>query len=178
MLGVVMKLVFCNLTILFQFTKYEHIPMKAFVYTSLAIGIATAIHSGAVIASEPVTPIQHVIVVVGENVTFDTLYGAYQPTKGQTIKNLLSQGIINADGTPGPNYAKAAQREGHNLSALYSAKPARDAAYAALPQPLQTGILDPSTFQFQSGIPDTRFPTDLPAGPFQITKYVPYGSAQ
>jgi phospholipase C len=150
---------------------------NSFIYSSLALGIAIAINSGAAFASEPVTPIQHVIVVVGENVTFDTLYGAYQPPKGQSIKNLLSLGIINADGTPGRNYAKAIQREGSNLSDQYSARPLRGAAYATLPQPLQTGILDPSTFQFISGIPDTRFPTDLPSGPFQITKYVPYGSA-
>ncbi|NBS18070.1 MAG: hypothetical protein EBS79_14580, partial [Gammaproteobacteria bacterium] len=37
------------------------------------------------------TPIKHVIVVVGENVTFDTLYGTYLPRKGQKVNNLLSQ---------------------------------------------------------------------------------------
>jgi phospholipase C len=88
---------------------------NSFIYSSLALGIAVALNSGAAFASKPATPIQHVIVVVGENVTFDTLYGAYQPSKkGQSIKNLLSQGIINVDGTPGPNYSKALQREGIN----------------------------------------------------------------
>jgi len=148
----------------------------SFIYSSLALGIAVAINGSAAFA-EPATPIQHLIVVVGENVTFDTLYGAYQPPEGQTVKNLLSQGIINADGTPGPNFANAMQREAHNPADKYSAKPVPDAAYDVLPQPLQIGILDPTTFQFKGGIADTRFPADLPAGPFQITQYVPYGSA-
>lgn len=150
---------------------------NTFIYSTLALGIAVALNNGEAFASKPETPIQHVIVVIGENVTFDTLYGAYQPPKGQTIKNLLSLGIINADGTPGPNYSKAIQREGFNPTDQYTAKPSLGNAYANLPQPLQTGILDPGTFQFMSGTPDVRFPANLASGPFQITKYVPYGSA-
>ncbi|HXW84441.1 MAG TPA: hypothetical protein VEJ86_08545, partial [Candidatus Binataceae bacterium] len=41
---------------------------------------------------EPATPIRHLIVVVGENHSFDNLFGAYQPEPGQTIRNLLSEG--------------------------------------------------------------------------------------
>ena len=61
------------------------------------------------------TPIEHVIVIIGENHTFDNLFGAYQPRHGQTIHNLLSEGIINADGTPGPNFftGSAAARCGY-----------------------------------------------------------------
>ncbi|MDD1622387.1 MAG: hypothetical protein LUQ11_13000 [Methylococcaceae bacterium] len=150
---------------------------NSILYSSLALGIAVALHQAPAVAQTPATPIQHLIVVVGENVTFDTLFGAYQPPQGQSIKNLLSQGIINADGTPGPHFAKAMQRQGHNPTDKYSARPARDAALDVLPQPLQIGILDSTTLQFKGGIPDMRFPTDLAAGPFQITKYVPYASA-
>jgi phospholipase C len=147
-----------------------------FIYSSLAVAIATVLNGGVVFASKPVTPIKHVIVVVGENVTFDTLYGAYQPPKGQTIKNLLSMGIVKADGTPGINYAKAIQREGFNSTDEYSVKPKRGNAYPSLPQPLQIGMLTPN-FTFLGGTPDTRFPANLASGPFQITKYVPYGSS-
>ncbi|OAI09932.1 hypothetical protein A1359_17815 [Methylomonas lenta] len=150
---------------------------NTFLYSSLALGITLTFYNEAVLAKSPITPIQHLIVVVGENVTFDTLYGAYQPAKGQRIKNLLSQGIINVDGSPGPNFTKALQHQGHNPANAYSPRPKMDEALDALPQPLQIGILDANTFQFKGGIPDTRFPADLPAGPFQITKYVPYGSA-
>ncbi len=55
------------------------------------------------------TPIQHVIVIVGENRSFDHLFATYQPSNGQTVSNLLSKGIVNVDGTPGPNFSQAAQ---------------------------------------------------------------------
>jgi len=140
-----------------------------------ALGVAIAINSSVASAGVPVTPIQHVIVVVGENVTFDTLYGAYQPPKGQTVKNLLSQGIINAKGQEGPYYMTAIQRQGVNPAGQYSARPAHGAAYTTLPQPLEIGMLDLYTLQTLTGIPDARFPSNLAPGPFQITKYAPYG---
>ncbi len=55
------------------------------------------------------TPIKHVIVIIGENRTFDHIYATYKPKRGEKVDNLLSKGIINADGTPGPNYALATQ---------------------------------------------------------------------
>jgi phospholipase C len=145
-------------------------------YSPLALGVAIGMNSGAAFANSSVTPIQHLIVVVGENVTFDTLYGAYQPPKGQSVKNLLSQGIITANGQPGPYYFTAAQRKGINSNGQYSVTPTPGAAFSALPQPLETGIVDLYTLQTFSGNPDLRFPSNMLPGPFQITKYVPYGS--
>jgi phospholipase C len=55
------------------------------------------------------TPIQHVIVIIGENRSFDHVYATYVPKAGQTVSNLLSKGIINAKGQPGKNWAIAAQ---------------------------------------------------------------------
>jgi phospholipase C len=56
------------------------------------------------------SPIQHVIILIGENRGLDHTFGTYTPKgRGQTISNLLSKGIVNADGTPGPNYALAQQ---------------------------------------------------------------------
>ncbi len=43
------------------------------------------------------TPIQHVIVIVGENRSFDHVFATYIPKNGQTINNLLSEGIITLD---------------------------------------------------------------------------------
>ena len=57
----------------------------------------------------PITPIKHVIVIIGENRTFDHVYGTFKPKHGQTVANLLSRGIVNADGTPGINYGLSAQ---------------------------------------------------------------------
>jgi len=55
------------------------------------------------------TPIKHVIVLIGENRTFDHLFATYVSPSGDHVKNLLSEGIINADGTPGKHFKKAQQ---------------------------------------------------------------------
>jgi hypothetical protein len=45
------------------------------------------------------TPIKQVIVILGENRTFDHIFATYKPLHGNTVDNLLSKKIINADGT-------------------------------------------------------------------------------
>ena len=109
------------------------------------------------------TPIKHVIVVVGENHTFDSLFATYQPKPGQSIKNLLSQGIINRDGTPGPHFNLASQNTAQDRGGVYDIAPTVTGSYYWLPWPV-----------FELGIPDLRFPFWLPNGPFQISSYVPY----
>ena len=62
------------------------------------------------------TPITHVIVLIGENRSFDHVYATYVPQSGDSVLNLLSEGIVRADGSPGPNFASAEQftTSGHN----------------------------------------------------------------
>jgi phospholipase C len=61
-------------------------------------------------AVKTASPIKHVIVLIGENRGLDHTFGVYKPKgQGQTISNLLSKGIVNEDGSPGPNFAKAQQ---------------------------------------------------------------------
>jgi len=61
--------------------------------------------------SKTTSPIKHVIVIVGENRSFDHVFATYvPPNKKEKVWNLLSEGIINADGTPGPNFHKAKQK--------------------------------------------------------------------
>jgi phospholipase C len=56
------------------------------------------------------TPIKHVIVILGENRTFDHVFATYEPQRpGERVDNLLSKGIVTKDGLPGPNYARSAQ---------------------------------------------------------------------
>jgi phospholipase C len=55
------------------------------------------------------TPIKHVIVLIGENRTFDHLFATYVSPSGDSVNNLLSEGIIKADGTPGRHFGKAKQ---------------------------------------------------------------------
>jgi phospholipase C len=109
------------------------------------------------------TPIKHVIVVIGENHTFDSLFATYQPKTGEHIRNLLSEGIVKVDGSAGPNYSQAVQRKASNPGTRYTLDPTPGSTYTWLPQP-----------EWEFGIPDLRFPFWLAPGPFQITRYVPY----
>ena len=61
------------------------------------------------------TPIKHVIVIIGENHTFDNIYATYVPKHG-SVFNLLSRGIIHADGSPGPNAGLAKQFQLQNIN--------------------------------------------------------------
>src|ERR1700730_10435038 len=92
-------------------------------------------------ASATRSPIKHVIVLIGENRSFDHLFGIYKPKgEDQTISNLLSKRIVNADGTPGPNYKLAQQYSVAAQPSYYStapivAKTLYNAATNPMPQP-------------------------------------------
>jgi phospholipase C len=58
---------------------------------------------------ETASPIKHVIVLIGENHTFDNIFATYVPKGGQKVSNLLSKGIIDANGSPGSKHASAKQ---------------------------------------------------------------------
>jgi len=84
------------------------------------------------------TPIKHVVVLIGENRSFDHVFGTYVPRKHQKISNLLSKGIINADGTPGPNFAKAQQFQAvapFQTEYFISLNSDQKSPYSVLPQP-------------------------------------------
>jgi phospholipase C len=65
--------------------------------------------------SHTATPIKHLIVIIGENRTFDNIFATYVPRHG-TVSNLLSKGIIHEDGSPGPNAALATQFQIANIN--------------------------------------------------------------
>jgi phospholipase C len=77
------------------------------------------------------TPIKHVINIIGENRTFDNVFATYAPKSGETVWNLLSEKIVNADGTPGPSYSKAKQFIGSGFDAYKLAPP--KTPYVTLP---------------------------------------------
>src|SRR6202051_2345026 len=82
------------------------------------------------------SPIKHVIVIIGENRTFDHVFATYKPKHGQKIDNLLSKGIVNEDGTPGPNFSKAEQRSAIDSNADgFQMSPSGKSLYATLPTP-------------------------------------------
>ncbi|MGB6744423.1 MAG: phosphoesterase, partial [Terracidiphilus sp.] len=90
------------------------------------------------------TPIKHVIVIIGENRSFDHVFATYVPKKGETVWNLLSEGIIKADGTPGPNFDKAEQKAAYDeASDGYLLSPTKtEFPGAVLPAPLVGGPED------------------------------------
>src|ERR1700744_1319800 len=66
------------------------------------------------------SPIKHVIVLIGEHRGLDHTFGASQPKgKGETISNLPSKGIVNIDGTPGPNFGLSQQYSVGTQSSYY-----------------------------------------------------------
>ena len=141
------------------------------------------------------TPIKHVIVIIGENRTFDHVFATYKPKGGDTISNLLSKGIVNEDGTPGPTFSLASQSSASDTT-TYQLNPSSNTPYSVLPPVLAGGY---TTAPFKSigaakkvenGLPndyyvylttggtglahgavDTRIPnaSTLPSGPFQLT---------
>ena len=143
------------------------------------------------------TPIQHVIVIIGENRTFDHVFATYKPKQGESISNLLSKGIVNEDGTPGPNFSLASQSSAIDSSSDgFQMSPSGNTPYLVLPPALAGGYTtapfpDVATAKaVENGLPDdyykylttggtglahgaldTRIPNadKLPNGPFQLT---------
>ncbi len=75
--------------------------------------------SGGDRSGQTTTPVKHVIVIIGENRSFDHVFATYVPRPGQTVHNLLSEGIItldaNLNAVPGPNFHKAQQLSAADL---------------------------------------------------------------
>jgi phospholipase C len=65
------------------------------------------------------TPVKHLIVIIGENRSFDHVFATYVPRPGQRVHNLLSEGIIQLDANknaiPGPYFYKAQQLSASDL---------------------------------------------------------------
>jgi phospholipase C len=87
------------------------------------------------------TPIKHVIVILGENRSFDHVFATYVPKKGEKVFNLLSEGIVNADGTPGPNFPNAEQKAAEDKASdgFLLSPPTNTFAGSVLPAPLNGG---------------------------------------
>src|SRR5690348_244607 len=141
--------------------------------TAATAAPAAAAHTGLALVSAPTsTPIKHVVVIIGENHTFDNVFATYRPPGRQHIRNLLSEGIVTRAGTPGPHYASAAQLTA-TQNGKYTVTPKITGSYKTLPAP-NTTYVAPGCDGLSPNSDDTRFPASLPDGPFQITKSVPY----
>ena len=84
------------------------------------------------------TPIKHAIIIIGENRSFDHVFAAYVPPKGKgSVVNMLSEGIINKKGRPGPNIDLAMQYSAV-VKSTFSIAPTVKTKYTHLP-PIMTG---------------------------------------
>jgi phospholipase C len=124
--------------------RYSRIALTSLVMFQLSLGGMLAVPARADDdAPRTTTPIKHVIVIIGENRTFDHLFATYKPKDGQSVDNLLSKGIVNEDGTPGPHFSRA-----HQFSAdvtgsdEYQLSPHHKTLYSPMPAPLNGGPTD------------------------------------
>ncbi len=147
------------------------IRFRSAALAASALAAMAAAAAGAGAQSLPKTPIRHLIVVIGENMSFDNLFGTYEPPAGQSVANLLSKGIVTAEGSPGPHFDRAAQSTAA-VRERYLVTPPRTGAYETLPQPGTTYALGQPQFAA-----DPRFPASLPNGPFPITRYADWSAA-
>ena len=119
----------------------------ALVTSSLVPMFAGQVASAEALAkndTNTVSPIKHVIVIIGENRTFDHVFGTYIPKQGQSVFNILSEHIVNVNGQPGPNFSKA-NKFGQSVqnhasdTAVYELAPGGKTAYKTLPAPGAAG---------------------------------------
>ena len=110
-----------------------------------ALSVPGSVAWAQVSEGKTATPIKHVIIIVGENRSFDHVFATYQPKgKDEKVLNLLSEGIVNADGSPGPNFSKAHQYSivaAPNGGKFFSsADHASKQLYVTLPPPDLAGV--------------------------------------
>jgi phospholipase C len=138
--------------------SYLRVSVVALMILQLSLGGLLAVPLQARDTDEHFTrtPIKHVIVLIGENRTFDHLFATYVPKSDDSVSNLLSKGIINSDGTPGPHFKKAAQ--------FQATRPFKTEYYISLNKNEKTpyDILPEPTLNF-SPSPATGEPPPFPA---------------
>ncbi|HEX4267429.1 MAG TPA: alkaline phosphatase family protein [Steroidobacteraceae bacterium] len=110
-------------------------------------GVAVASSPSSFADNHTATPIKHVIVIIGENRSFDHVFATYVPKqRGVTVRNLLSEGIIaldaNRNAIPGPNFEQAHQLAATDMGAsdpFLLSPPKQEFPNNQLPAPLVGG---------------------------------------
>jgi phospholipase C len=121
------------------------------------------------------TPIKHVIIIVGENRTFDHIFATYKAKAGESVNNLLSEGIIKEDGTNGPNFALADQYSAAITgSPVYELSPTTGKTlYPVLPAPLNGGPTNVCTGNGMCNMGDARSSEDgLSSSPINYYQFL------
>jgi phospholipase C len=158
---------------------------------------ATLAHAAENRSGDTRTPIKHVIVIIGENRSFDHVFATYVPKKGETVHNLLSEGIVALDANkkaiPGPNFGKAHQFAASDTDTFLLSPPKQEFPKSQLPAPLVGGPTGANGYfsgdnpcgtsppisalecaqQTESGLADLSYYQDLVSGGTGQKKYTP-----
>ena len=97
------------------------------------------------------TPIKHVIIIVGENRSFDHIFATYKPVTGEKVDNLLSKHIVTEEGTPDVGFGAAAQYSADECTARclrhwWEGQRQHRFRQSARRWPAKTGWIQPITF--------------------------------
>jgi phospholipase C len=122
---------------------YLRIGLAGLATFQFAICAPFASAAGPIKAAPTASPITHVIVIIGENRSFDHVFATYEPKHGQTVNNLLSEGIIaldaNKNAIPGPNFKQAQQLFASDTDTFLLSPPTQEFPRNILPAPLVGG---------------------------------------
>jgi phospholipase C len=118
------------------------VALTSLALLQLSLGAPLAQAAASAEQTRTASPIKHVIVIIGENRSFDHVFATYVPKPGEHVWNLLSEGIVNSDGSPGANFSRAQQKA--------ATDPAQDAF-----------LLNPAKASFPSNV----LPAPLVGGP-------------
>ena len=123
----------CGAAILAALQVFAGVPRPAFAKSTEAVGTTA-------------TPIKHVIVIIGENRTYDHIFATYIPFPGQFTLNLLSRHIIDVNGNPDTDYFRGQQlNAAPSQSGMYETTPLTKTTYSHLYAPLTGGPSDVCT---------------------------------
>jgi phospholipase C len=167
-----------------------------------SLGSASSVAAAATqpsVTAQTQTPIKHVIVVIGENRSFDHVFATYVARPGQSVNNLLSEGIVKLgtsnNAVPGPNFYKAEQLAAYDSGgdAFLLSPPQQPFANNRMPAPLVGGPSGSHGYfsgsnpcgtkpavsaltcamRTESGLPSTEYYTDLVSGGTGLTSKTP-----
>jgi phospholipase C len=156
--------------------------LTSLLFFQLSIGgiWTNSAHAQAEPGENTQTPIKHVIVIIGENRSFDHVFATYVPRRGQTVRNLLSEGIVNSDGTPGPKFDKVSQTAAKDFAsdAFLLSPPKLSFPNNVLPAPLVGGPKDSYVpgdsiavaEASENGLPTNYYPDLVSGGTGQTSK--------
>jgi phospholipase C len=152
------------------------------VVAQLLVGTPVRAQENTDNSDKTTSPIKHVIVIVGENRSFDHLFATYKPKQGQSVDNLLFKGIITDSGTPGQFFGQAAQFSAQDTD-KFQESPQSKSLYSTLPPPLTGGPSDvckdngictlADAMASENGLPADYLPFLLTGGNEQGKKHVP-----